>query len=312
MSTENPTNPSSFELAEAERSQKIRARDEELGLDGAVYQDYITELETLIQHKSIGRADLLFLYRLSNNIGELTVEDRDAATTERRNKLYQLVCEKRDHSLDLSIILECNRTQIANTVEQITEDTVAYIGPLEPDIFNRLPENIEHVYTKFPEGKIRRENLEIGGKSGAEYIRLLEQQGYRISPEARFMLNSQEFTVLKEAEEIKLIRLSVADLGFLSGATTKQIFERSETLGLELCPPEVGPAYRLQYINQPMDEWIRVGMKAIADLHSLPSVFDVGHNSGGARLSRDWAEPAYRWGADDQILFRLRKKPLVT
>lgn len=115
---------------------------------------------------------------------------------------------------------------------------------------------------------------------------------------------------LKSPEEAKLIRLRVGDLGFPGGATTDQIFAKAQELGLELCPPEVGPQFRLQYVNQPMNEYVYVGMKQISDSGGYPHVFDVGRRDGGSWLSSDWAGPADQWDADNEFVVRLRKKPL--
>lgn len=218
---------------------------------------------------------------------------------------------KRDTNADMLVVFECTENQIAHRVDQIDDNTRAYVGPLEPGIFDRLPDNIEHVYTKFPEKKIRFEQLEIGGQTEAELEAALEQNKVHFDF-ARSMMRNPDFFTLKDPEEIKLTRLSVADLGFPGGATVKEIFARAEALGLELCPPEVGPKYRLQYKNQLMDEWIRVGMKPISGSDGLPSVFRVERFSGGALLYRRWAGPDDRWDAEDQMLFRLRKKPFVT
>jgi hypothetical protein len=43
----------------------------------------------------------------------------------------------------------------------VSGNTVVYVGPLYPNIFKQLPQNIEHVYTKFPEGKILIKEIEI-------------------------------------------------------------------------------------------------------------------------------------------------------
>ena len=212
----------------------------------------------------------------------------------------------RDTQVDMLVVFECSEDQIAHRVEQINENTKAYVGPLEPGIFDLLPENIEHIYTTFPEGKIRRENLEIGGQTEAQLEVALEQSNVQFDF-ARSMMRNPDFFTLKDPEEIKLVRLSVADLGFLGGVAVKEIFARAEALGLELCPPEVGPKYRLQYKNQPMNEWIRIGMKPIAASVGSPNVFDVVRNSDGSHLCRNWAKPDNYWNADSQLLFRLRK-----
>nr|WP_312886287.1 hypothetical protein [Bacillus sp. NTK034] len=45
----------------------------------------------------------------------------------------------------------------------------------------------------------------------------------------------------------------VGDLGFPDGATTAQIFKKAEDLGLGLCPLELGPYLRVEYLDQPED-----------------------------------------------------------
>jgi len=109
--------------------------------------------------------------------------------------------------------------------------------------------------------------------------------------------------LLKPREQMNLIRLTVADLGFPDGATTEQILARAVALGLDLCPPEVGPYYRLQYTDQPMNEWVRIGMKPIPDRGDSGRVFSVERSW----LDDVWANPGDHWRAVNLFLFRLRK-----
>jgi hypothetical protein len=205
------------------------------------------------------------------------------------------------------VIFECTRDEIAHVPSQINENTKAYVGQLEPGIFQKLPENLEHVYTSFPEKKIRRENVEIGGKSAEQLISEMEAAGINISDFAKSMLNNREFVPGKNPEEATLIRLTVADLGFKSSATTDQIYERAQILGLELCPADTGPNYRLKYQNQPLNEWIYMGMKQITDSDGRPRVFKLGRRDDGLWLGGSWAEPDNEWHPDGKFVFRLRK-----
>ncbi|PIP55550.1 MAG: hypothetical protein COX06_02625 [Candidatus Zambryskibacteria bacterium CG22_combo_CG10-13_8_21_14_all_42_17] len=184
-----------------------------------------------------------------------------------------------------------------------------YVGQLEPGIFQKLPENLEHMYTSFPEKKIRRESLLTGGKSAEQLISEMEAAGINISDYAKSMLKNREFVPGKNPEEATLIRLTVADLGFKSSATTDQIYERAQTLGLELCPADTGPNYRLKYQNQPLNEWIYMGMKQITDSGGGPHVFMLGRHDDGLWLNDHWALPVVEWSPDLEFVFRLRKSP---
>ena len=242
--------------------------------------------------------DLVFLYEVN-----LKIEGFGYQEDPRIDELRQ----GRNTEEDMLVMFECTKDEIAHVPSQITSTTRAYVGQLEPGIFQKLPESLEHVYTSFPEKKIRRENVEIGGKSAEQLISEMEAAGINISDYAKSMLKSREFVPGKNPEEATLIRLTVADLGFKSNATTDQIYERAQILGLELCPADTGPSYRLKYRNQPLNAWIYMGMKQITGSGGGPSVFRLGRSVDGLWLDDDWATPLDTWHPDLVFVFRLRK-----
>ena len=255
--------------------------------------------------ESFTKDDLVLLYEINGTI-EGFGDRKDSRIDELR--------QGRNAEEDMLVIFECAREQIAHVPSQINENTKAYVGQLEPGIFQRLPENLEHVYTSFPEKKIRRENVKIGGKSAEQLISEMEAAGIDISNYAKSMLKNREFVPGKNPEEATLIRLTVADLGFKSSATIDQIYERAQILGLELCPADTGPNYRLKYRNQPLNEWIYMGMKQIAVAGGGPGVFKLGrYGNGDMWLDDDWAGPGDGWDPSDRFVFRLRPStPLRT
>ena len=240
----------------------------------------LTVIEQAIQKNApLTAKQLQFLYEIDGKIEGFGYQ-RDPRIAELR--------ETRDPDADMPVVFECAPEQIAHDAKDITEDTKAYVGKLVPGIFQMLPEGIEHIYTSFPEGRIRQDTVDIGGTSKAELLRQLEQKGIKISDYARDMLQSPDFTTAEKPEAADLVRLTVESLGFPKGATTKEIYERAEELGLELCPAEVGPQYRLKNTDQPMNEWFRIGMKQIADRSGYPSVFYLARYEDGLWLNEYW------------------------
>jgi hypothetical protein len=71
-----------------------------------------------------------------------------------------------------------------------------------------------------------------------------------------------EFIIASE-KEIKLINISVAEIGFPNGANYGDILSKAEELGLSLCPSEVGPQLHLQYKDQPKSELLRIAMEPV-------------------------------------------------
>ena len=80
-----------------------------------------------------------------------------------------------------------------------------------------------------------------------------------------------------------LVVLSVPELGFKGErVAVADIYARAKQLGLELCASEVGPQLRLQYLDQPLGEFLRVAMEPIATYEG--ELVDLTVANGGASL----------------------------
>lgn len=275
---------------------------QEFGQVGEAYKKKSGDMKMLTaidakvkQDDELSKDDLIFLYEINTPIEGFGYQ-KDPRIKELRNGRQARVEE------DMLVIFDCAPDQIARTPDQISPNTRAYIGKLEQGIFTKLSEDVEHVYTAFPEGRVRRLDIEIGGKNAKQLETDLREKNINISDYAQDMLRSPEFQVSKNPEQATLVRLKVADLfsdnnfhttaeimgtkddvdeqgnpaPFTSGAMTR--------LGLELCPAETGPHYRLQYQNQPMNEWFVIGMKPIAGRFGYPFVFGLERFVFGVRL----------------------------
>ncbi|MBI2524112.1 hypothetical protein HYW11_02775 [Candidatus Peregrinibacteria bacterium] len=294
--------------------------------DGQKYEKPLSHLQRLSaiyhkheRHESLNPADITFLYEIDERIEGFGYEEAG-----RDPRIKKLQDARKDHRQeDMCTLFGCKTPdEIAHKPGDISEHTKAYIGPLQPGIFTLLAQHkIEHIYTSFPEGRIRRESLEIGTLTAKELETKLDEhdaQGNRrfhMSDYARSMLRHRYFTTLKNSESLTLIRLTVRDLGFPNGATTEQILGdpkkgttgRMQELGLELCPAEVGPHYRLSHTEQPMNEWSYIGMKPITDSDGDPHVFVIARLGNGRWLRDGWAWPGGPWSPAFEFVFCLRK-----
>ena len=247
------------------------------------------------QGEKLVKGDLIFLYEINSPIEGFGYQ-RDPRIEELR--------KYRNSKEDAPIVLDCRSEEIAWSQDQIGPATKSYIGPLFNGIFRT---GIEQIYTAFPEAKIRRSALEIGGKTAKEIEQELREKKINISSYAQDMLQSKDFTTLKNPEQIELVRLKVRDLGFKNGATVVEIYQKAEELGLELCPAEVGPDLRLKYMEQPLNEWFVIAMKQISDRGDRPDLFDLERHAGGLWLYHYCANPDHRWHPENGFVFRLRK-----
>lgn len=257
--------------------------------------------------------ELKFLYEVNTSI-EGFGYDKDPRIKELR--------DKRNLKDDLSIIFECESNQIATNPDELNENTKVYIGPVckvipgiqdvrptLPDpkyinIFKRL-QNVEYIYTEFPEKKIFRKNIELTTKTSQEYTDLLISEGNKISGWAQDMLDKIE--PLKQNENIDLVYFSISELGFPNGATLREIYDRVKKFGLELCPPQVGPELRLNYKDQLENEWLLIAMEPISDRDGDPRLFGVRRRDSESWLNRGHAGFGNLWYGDRRFVFRLRK-----
>lgn len=272
--------------------------------DGASYKKKVSDMGRLTnienqirQGQQSSGEDLVFLYEIDSSIEGFGF-DKDPRIEEIRSQ--------RNPVEDMPIVFGCSREQIATNIREIRPDTKAYVGPLQTGIFDSL-KGVEHVYTSFPEGKIRRQAVEIGGKSKDQLKAELKTAGVSISSYAEDMLNSLDFITLKNPQIMDTVRLRVQDLGLEGYPTTDQVYARAKELGLELCPAEVGPHLRLKNMDQPVGDWYWIGMKQITDRGGDPYVFDLERHGDGLWLHDRWARPGDAWGPRDQFVFSLRK-----
>jgi len=143
-------------------------------------------------------------------------------------------------------------------------------------------------------------------KTAGTLKKALTDKGCRISDWAADIL--KRMTVSPTEVELDLFYVSVAELGFKDGAKRSDIYERALKFGLELCPNEVGPQLRLQYDDQPRDEWLLIAMEPIRGSCGLLDVFGVGRDGGGLWLNDNTGNPGIFWLASNRWVFVRRKQ----
>ncbi len=146
--------------------------------------------------------------------------------------------------------------------------------------------------------------LKLGpGFNADDFRKAMEGNGMKITFQANEILNTpmitgtSEVTMVTEGTEIDLVLVTVAELGFKSGATRQDIYKRAQELGLELCPAAVALELRLQYNNQPC----RCGPVLIAmypvSTETDQEIFCMEHGNTGLRLNSTHGDSHHHWDA---------------
>ncbi|HEY9583978.1 MAG TPA: hypothetical protein VJI33_00105 [Candidatus Paceibacterota bacterium] len=145
--------------------------------------------------------------------------------------------------------------------------------------------------------------LGTGLVTADDFRRALKAAGHHIGDWANDILGQCAFTASTKETEVDLVVVSVSELGFPNGATRQEIYRKAQKLGLMLCSPEVGPQLRLQYPDQPLNQWLLIGMEPIAGSVGYLRVFSVGRLDDGSWLSSNFGDADNFWDGDSLWVF---------
>ncbi|MBT2719147.1 helicase [Bacillus sp. ISL-57] len=157
--------------------------------------------------------------------------------------------------------------------------------------------------------------IEVGGLTKLQLIQKLQQHSILMNGYGERLLSDDKFTTFKTKYSLKTVELTVRDLGFPDGATLPQTFKRASELGLELCPLEVGPHLRLQFLDQPEgykgnlsqqqapSGSITIASEIVDEDDYFPKGFYLRKINGGLWLRGYIADHLHVWNPDDHFIF---------
>jgi len=113
----------------------------------------------------------------------------------------------------------------------------------------------------------------------------LDAVGCGIGNSAGEILARPTFTLRGAKTNVELFTVSAAELGFKTDtASLADIFARAKQLGFGLAAAEVGPQLRLQYFDQPIGEFLIIGMEPIRTWTGAPIILNVANGGAGLIL----------------------------
>ncbi|WP_314957928.1 hypothetical protein [Bradyrhizobium cosmicum] len=113
----------------------------------------------------------------------------------------------------------------------------------------------------------------------------LHAAGCGIGSSAGEILARPAFTLSSTKKSVELLAVSAAELGFQTdNALLADIYARARQLGFGLAAAEVGPQLRLQYFDQPIGEFLIIGMEPIRTWQGAPVILNVANGGAGLIL----------------------------
>jgi hypothetical protein len=158
--------------------------------------------------------------------------------------------------------------------------------------------------------------VRVGGMDKGDLVRALREHNVQLNGAAEALFEDRRFIPRSQSEVVDIAAVSVADLGFLDGATCEQLTARAGESGLVECPLELGPHLRLQFLDQPEGPArvdaprhrappgsITVASPALDDRDETPKGFYLRRSDGVMWLRGYWSWPGHIWSPDDAVVF---------
>jgi hypothetical protein len=158
---------------------------------------------------------------------------------------------------------------------------------------------------KAPAAQIVWKTVALGKFSNSFALRnALDSANCGVGDLAEEALARPAFGLAAARTDVDLVAVSATGLG-LTGESVplKDLYARAEALGLSLAPAEVGPALRLQYTDQRVGEFLRIGMKPIATWRGDEVIFVVVNGGAGLILMGENSGANAQTSASSTFLF---------
>ena len=140
----------------------------------------------------------------------------------------------------------------------------------------------------------RKWRVPFGALDKEELLALLSEHKIGLNAYAAQLFMSEDFKASLSSQYADVVEVRVQDLGFKTGAVFKDIVEAAVSRSLQLCPLELAPQLRVQYLDQAEGPLLIIASpKVRADDHKQPNGFYLAHYSGifwlrGYRATADW------------------------
>lgn len=156
-------------------------------------------------------------------------------------------------------------------------------------------------------GAVAWKTIVIGNHRTAIALRdALVRRNNCIGELAAQMLRLPTFTLSTAHASIDLSVVAVSQLGLRSNhVSLAEVHAHAMELGLDLCPPEVGPRLRLQYTDQEVGEYLLIGMKPLPTASGSDAYFVVGNGGAGVLIIGRSAGPDLMVASRSRFVFGL-------
>ncbi len=170
----------------------------------------------------------------------------------------------------------------------------------------------------YPDCPFVSRTVRIGGTGKPEFFVLLQRRGIKLNEAGLALFADDRFIVSEAALIVETVEITVANLGFAEGATIAEIYGKAVQVGLAVCPLELGPHLRLQYLDQPEGHIghaptqhrappgsLTIASDELTEDDEIPKGFYLRRIDGGLWLRGYHSGAEHVWSPEDHFVFTI-------
>ena len=143
----------------------------------------------------------------------------------------------------------------------------------------------------------------VGGMGKAELIAQIRSAGIKTNKYAEILFNSPKLKTSSSVTAIKIVEVSVKNIGLPDGGTMENIVSKASNHGLALCSLELALRLRLNYLNQAEGPYLTVASEKLETDNEFPSGLYLRKLGDGLWLRGYRASDDYIWAPDSLFVF---------
>ena len=145
--------------------------------------------------------------------------------------------------------------------------------------------------------------INIGGLRKEQLIQRLSESGIQFNKYANILFEHSQFSPPSEVEKVKLVKVTLSDLGLTDVCSAEEFSNRAFVLGLKLCPLYLAAFLRLEYLNQLEGSYLTVASRKPNEDENFPNGFYLRNFENVIWLRGYRAENFSDWPENNEFIF---------
>ena len=145
--------------------------------------------------------------------------------------------------------------------------------------------------------------ITIGGIEKEQIIQKLSAAGVQFNQYANTLIDHPDFIPSLKIERVKLVKITLSDLGLDDSCSFEEFSNKSIELGLKLCPLYLAAFLRLEYLNQPEGPYLTVASQRPEKDVNFPNGFYLRNLENVLWLRGYRADGFSGWPESNEFIF---------